>query len=385
MKRLMSAGALLLLLFTAACGQRMGVEGSASAASDAPVTTAGASAEGSAGPTTTRSPNPNDKVDYSNSKLDTIYLAGGCFWGIEAYVERIYGVQDVTVGYANGTGADPTYEDVVRGDRGFAETAEVKYDPARLPLTDLLTDFFKVINPTSVNKQGNDAGINYRTGVYYTQSSDLPVINAVVAKEQAKYTKKIVTEVLPLENYYLAEDYHQDYLEKNPDGYCHVDLSILDTLDKTVKVDPSKYSRPSNEELKKTLTDIQYKVAVLNDTETAYSNEYWNTFDPGIYVDVATGEPLFSSRDKYDAGCGWPSFTKPIDPAVVTNHEDTSYNMVRTEVRSRVGDIHLGHVFDDGPKEAGGKRYCIDSASIRFVPLADMEKDGYGDLRAAVE
>ncbi|NBC70582.1 peptide-methionine (R)-S-oxide reductase MsrB [Paenibacillus sacheonensis] len=368
----------MLLLFTAACGSRMPGNGGSDSAG---ATAAGVTAA-SAGPTTTRSPNPNDKVDYSQSHLQTIYLAGGCFWGIEAYVSRIYGVQDVTVGYANGTGADPTYDDVVQGDRGFAETAEVKYDPDRLPLADLLTDFFKVINPTSVNRQGNDAGINYRTGIYYKQDSDLPVINAVVAKEQAKYTKKIVTEVLPLTNYYLAEDYHQDYLEKNPDGYCHVDLSILD---EPVKVDPAEYARPSDEELKKKLTDIQYKVAVLNDTEAAYSNEYWNTFDPGIYVDVTTGEPLFSSSDKYDAGCGWPSFTKPIDPDVVTYDEDTSYNMVRTEVRSRVGNVHIGHVFDDGPKESTGKRYCINSASIRFVPLDDMQKEGYGYLRSVVD
>ncbi|SDW03877.1 peptide-methionine (R)-S-oxide reductase MsrB [Paenibacillus sp. CF384] len=373
-KLLMTALSLLLVLVVIACGNLI--------PDDSPGDSLGAITGASAEPTTTRSPNPNDKVDYSQSKLQTIYLAGGCFWGIEAYVSRIYGVQDVTVGYADGTGSDPTYEDVVQGDRGFAETTEVKYDPDRIPLADLLTDFFKVINPTSLNKQGNDVGINYRTGIYYTQESDLSVINAVVAKEQKKYKKKIVTEVKPFTNYYLAEDYHQDYLEKNPDGYCHVDLTILD---EPVKVDPSLYSRPSNEQLKQTLTDIQYKVAVLEETEAAFSNEYWNTFDAGIYVDVATGEPLFSSRDKYDSGCGWPSFTKPIDPDVVTYHEDKSYNMVRTEVRSRVGNIHLGHVFDDGPKASTGKRYCIDSASIRFVPQDDMEKDGYGYLRSTVE
>lgn len=204
----------------------------------------------------------------------------------------------------------------------------------------------------------------------------------MVAKEQKKYSKKIVTEVLPLTNYYLAEEFHQNYLEKNPDGYCHVDLTILD---EPVKVDSTLYSRPSDEELKKKLTDIQYNVAVLGGEEIAYSNDYWNTFDPGIYVDVATGEPLFSSRDKFDAGCGWPSFTKPIDPEVVTYAEDKSYHMVRTRVISRVGKINLGHVFDDGPKDRGGKRYCIDSASIRFVPLDDMQQEGYGYLRSTVE
>ncbi|MFH5183706.1 peptide-methionine (R)-S-oxide reductase MsrB [Paenibacillus sp. TAB 01] len=383
MRRIAFACSFILVLLLSACGSPtmlVNLPGSASASA------AGTAAGTDGGPTNTRSPNPNDQIDYSHSDLQTIYLAGGCFWGIEAYAERIVGVQNVTVGYANGTGENPTYEDVVRGERGFAETAEVKYDPARIPLPELLTDFFKVINPTSVNKQGNDVGINYRTGIYYVNDADLAVINDVVAKEQKKYTKKIVTEVMPLQNYYLAEEYHQNYLDKNPDGYCHVNLSVLDEVNnKPVKIDPSLYSRPSDEVLKTKLTDAQYAVAVLNDTETAFSNEYWDNFAPGIYVDVATGEPMFSSKDKYDAGCGWPSFTQPIDPAVVTLHEDTSFNMVRTEVRSRVGNIHLGHVFDDGPADKGGKRYCINSASIRFVPLDDMEKEGYGYLAAAVK
>ncbi|WP_227793537.1 peptide-methionine (S)-S-oxide reductase MsrA [Paenibacillus guangzhouensis] len=366
MKRLLFASSLLLLLLVAACGNQK--EGLTMAAER--------------GPTTSLSENPNAKIDYTHSDLQTIYLAGGCFWGLEAYISRIYGVQDVTVGYANGTGENPTYEEVNRGDRGFAETVEVKYDPARIQLSDVLTDYFKVINPTSVNKQGNDVGIDYRSGIYYVNESDVPVINAVVAKEQVKYSKKIVTEVLPLTNYYLAEEYHQDYLEKNPDGYCHIDLTILD---EPIKVDSTLYSRPSDEELKKKLTDIQYNVAVLGGEEIAYSNDYWNMFDPGIYVDVATGEPLFSSRDKFDAGCGWPSFTKPIDPEVVTYAEDKSYHMVRTRVISRVGKIYLGHVFDDGPKDKGGKRFCIDSASIRFVPLDDMQQAGYGYLRSTVE
>lgn len=383
MKRIVFTCSFILVLLLSACGRPGTLGNSLSMTSS---TVDGAAAETNGGPTTTRSSNPNDKIDYSHSNLQTIYLAGGCFWGIEAYMERIVGVQNVTVGYANGKGENPTYEDVVRGDRGFAETAEVKYDPARIPLSELLTDYFKVINPTSVNKQGNDVGINYRTGVYYSNEADLAVINDIVAKEQKKYTKKIVTEVLPLTNYYLAEEYHQNYLDKNPDGYCHVDLSVLDEANnKPVKVDPSLYSRPSNEELKTKLTESQYAVAVLNDTEKAFSNEYWDNFKPGIYVDVVTGEPLFSSNDKYDAGCGWPSFTKPIDPDVVTTDKDTSFNMVRTEVRSRVGNIHLGHVFDDGPADKGGKRYCINSASIRFVPQADMEKSGYGYLTSTVK
>ncbi|GGE31001.1 peptide-methionine (R)-S-oxide reductase [Pullulanibacillus camelliae] len=373
MKRLAIAFSLLFVLMLTACSPASIVKTNQSEA----LAATGGSGD-TAKVTTASLPNPNKHVDYSKSDLHTIYLAGGCFWGIEAYISRIYGVSDAVNGYANGTGKHPTYEQVERGDRGFAETVKVTYDPKRVSLTDLVTDFFKVIDPTSKNQQGNDRGVQYRTGVYYTDDQDSATIKKVVAQEQKKYDKEIVTEVLPLKNWYKAEEYHQDYLEKHPNGYCHVDLGIL--KDQKVKIDPSKYHKPSNAVLKKTLTKEQYKVAVLGDTEHAFSNKYWNTFKPGIYVDVTTGEPLFSSKDKYDSGCGWPSFTKPIDPDVVTYHKDTSFGMVRTELRSRVGKIHLGHVFDDGPKDKGGKRYCIDSASIRFVPLTDMDKEGYGDL-----
>ena len=372
---------------------------------------AGMNAAGSTFPSSVTAasiPNPNADVDFSESDLKKIYLAGGCFWGVEAYMARIYGVQDAVSGYANGTGENPSYEDVIQGDRGFAETVEVTYDPELVPLDKLLTEFFKVIDPTSVNKQGNDRGIQYRSGVYYTDDSEKSVIESVIAKEQERYNQDIVTEVLPLENFYMAEEYHQDYLEKNPNGYCHIDMGILNeqeipadgandtsaagvttTGEKSaaatkaqgkIVIDPADYPKRSAEELKSLLTDIQYKVAVEQDTEHPYSNEYWDTYEKGIYVDVSTGEPLFASEDKYDSQCGWPSFVKPITPDVVTYDEDTAYNMVRTEVRSRSGDIHLGHVFDDGPADRGGKRYCINSASIKFVPLADMDAQGYGYL-----
>jgi peptide methionine sulfoxide reductase msrA/msrB len=322
-----------------------------------------------------------DQLDESN--LSDLYLAGGCFWGVEAYMSRINGVIDATSGYANGEGENPTYKDVIRGDRGFAETVHVKYDPKQVTLQKLLADYFRVIDPTILNKQGNDQGVQYRTGIYYTHAEDVAVIQQVLSQEQEKYSKPIVTEVLPLQNYYLAEEYHQNYLEKNPNGYCHIDLSILD--EQEIVIDPLQYSKPTDEELKQRLTKAQYAVAVNNDTEHAFTNEYWDNDEPGIYVDVATGEPLFSSLDKYDSGCGWPSFTKPIIPDVVTYDDDTSFGMVRTEVRSRVGDIHLGHVFDDGPEDRGGKRYCINSASIRFVPIEQMDKEHYGYLITEVE
>ena len=183
------------------------------------------------------------------------------------------------------------------------------YDPERVSLSKLLTYYFKVIDPTILNQQGNDKGVQYRTGIYYENDVDKSIIEEAVELEQDGYDDPIVTEVLPLKNYFLAEEYHQDYLEKNPNGYCHIDLSILD---EEIIIDPSMYPRPSDDEIKSKLTDEQYQVAVLDDTEHAYSNEYWDLYEPGIYVDVVTGEPLFSNRDKYDSQCGWPSFTKPI-------------------------------------------------------------------------
>ncbi|MBS4217570.1 peptide-methionine (R)-S-oxide reductase MsrB [Bacillus sp. FJAT-49711] len=326
--------------------------------------------------------NPNENVDFSSSKLKSIYFAGGCFWGVEAYFARIYGVKNATSGYANGKGIDPKYEDVVKGEEGFAETVHVEYDPKRVTLSELLTYFFKVVDPTTINQQGNDRGIQYRSGVYFENKNDEKIINASVAEEQKKYDGKIVTEVLPLENFFLAEDYHQDYLEKNPDGYCHIDLSILNEDD---DVGDKSYIRPSDEEIKEKLTPEQYQVALLDDTEPAFANEYWDKYEPGIYVDIVTGEPLFSSRDKYDSECGWPSFTKPISSKVVTYHGDKRYMMDRTEIRSRAGDIHLGHVFDDGPEEDGGLRYCVNSASLRFIPLEEMKKEGYEDFIGVVE
>ena len=325
--------------------------------------------------------NPNKNIDYSKSNLKKIYLAGGCFWGIEAYMERIYGVADAVNGYANGKTQNPKYEDLLYRNSGHAETVEVTYDPAKVSLEKLLYDYLKVVDPTSMNKQGNDRGTQYRTGVYYTDEKEKKVIQSVLEKEQQKYSDKIVVEVLPLEHFAKAEEYHQNYLEKNPNGYCHIDLSLATEE----IIDPKKYPKPSDEELKKKLTDIQYRVTQKNDTEHAFSNQYWDNKAQGIYVDVATGEPLFSSKDKFESGCGWPSFSKPIEKNVVTYQEDNSYNMSRVEVRSRSGNSHLGHVFEDGPKELGGLRYCINSASIRFIPLDKMKEEGYEYLMYLVK
>lgn len=172
--------------------------------------------------------NINDHLDYSSSELRTITFAGGCFWGVEAYMARVYGVKDVVSGYANGKGKNPSYEEVIKGDKGFAEAVEVTYDPERISLEKLMAYLFRVIDPTSLNKQGNDAGVQYRTGIYYSDEQDADAVRKAVEKEQKHYDKEIKTEALPLKNFYKAEEVHQDYLEKNPDGYCHINLAALD-------------------------------------------------------------------------------------------------------------------------------------------------------------
>lgn len=306
--------------------------------------------------------------------MKDIYLAGGCFWGLEEYFSRIDGVIDVTSGYANGKTETTGYELI--GVTDHAETVHVVYDESKISLKEIYLYYLRVINPTSVNRQGNDRGRQYRTGIYYTDEADGELAKSILAEKQKTLTEKIAVEVQPLRNFILAEEYHQDYLKKNPEGYCHIDVAqAADPV-----IDVSLYPKPSEEELKHILTADQYAVTQENATERAFSNEYWDNFERGIYVDVSTGEPLFSSRDKFESGCGWPAFTRPVSSDVVTYKEDRSYNMERIEVRSRSGNAHLGHVFGDGPRDKGGRRYCINSLSIRFIPEADMEKAGYGYL-----
>lgn len=331
-----------------------------------------------------KAPDDVQKNTENPANLKEIYYAGGCFWGVEAYFSQIPGVADTSVGYANGRTADPTYEEVCRRPTGHAETVHVLYDPDRVSLRTLTEHFFKIINPLSVNRQGNDIGDQYRTGIYYTDEKDLETLQGVMDEEQKKYFSPIAVELLPLTCYYPAEEYHQDYLVKHPNGYCHVNFSGLDEFkpqSNTGLVDPSAYTVPSDKELITRLTAEQYHVTQNGGTERPGTGEYNNFFERGIYVDIVTGEPLFLSSDKFRSGCGWPAFSKPIDPQVIAEYKDTSYGMVRTEVRSRVGGTHLGHVFHDGPKESGGLRYCINSASLRFIPYEAMEKEGYGEWK----
>lgn len=325
-----------------------------------------------------------------SAERQEIYLAGGCFWGVEAFMSRIRGVERTSVGYANGTLPDPTYEAVCRGDTGYAETVQVVYDPGVVDLQTLLRAFFSIIDPTSLNRQGGDVGPQYRTGIYYVDEEDLAEIQAVWDETQKESNAHVVVEVAPLKNYFPAEEYHQKYLEKNPGGYCHVDLSKLENFPSSdpqpvPRVDASRYVKAPREHLAEILTPLQYRVTQEGATEPPFDNLY-ELYEKdkraGIYVDVATGEPLFSSNDKYDSGSGWPSFTRPIDADVVRELADLSHGMRRVEVRSRVGDSHLGHVFTDGPRAAGGLRYCINSAALRFIPFEDLQKEGYGEFEA---
>ena len=390
---------------------------------------------------TNEHPSVDDAFDSAPTR--TLYLAGGCFWGLEAYLKRLPGVRGTVVGYANGSTENPSYHDVCRWNTGHAETVAVTYDPRILPTDVLLDAFFEAIDPTTLDRQGNDRGTQYRTGVYWTDEADLPAIEASFLRQQAHYEDPIVTEVEPLDGFYPAEEYHQAYLDKNPGGYCHINVRAADAFAKRmgleegrpcVQVDglcePSApreesaasaverediptpsvskraerpqrdaadgpdvdalireagYAAPSDDELRRALTADQYRVTRMNATEPPFRNAYDRTFDPGIYVDVTSGEPLFLSSDKFDAGCGWPAFSRPIAPEVVTEHLDRSLGTYRTEVRSRAGDAHLGHVFTDGPAEAGGLRYCINSAALRFVPYSRMDAEGYGYLKPLVE
>ena len=305
--------------------------------------------------------------------MKTIYLAGGCFWGLEAYFSQITGVCETSVGYANGQVETTNYQLLKQTDH--AETVYLAYDEQAISLREILLYYFRVIDPFSIDRQGNDEGRQYRTGIYYRDEADRPIIEELMAEQAASFgNRPLAVEVEPLRHYILAEAYHQDYLAKNPDGYCHIDVSQAGIP----VIDIASYPKPDLARLKEELTDLQYRVTQESATEKPFEHAFWNNQQAGLYVDITTGEPLFLSNDKFDSGCGWPSFTKPISKEVTRYFQDLSHGMHRIEVRSRAGDAHLGHVFDDGPREQGGLRYCINSAALRFIPKEEMEAAGYG-------
>lgn len=306
--------------------------------------------------------------------LKTIYLAGGCFWGTAHLFSLVTGVNTTVAGYANSSVPWPSYQQVCTGRTGAAETVKVEYDDEVVDLSTLLSLYFKSIDPVSVNQQGGDVGTQYRTGIYYVDKRDVPVIESMLEGLQSRYSSPLAVEVAPLENFYPAEEYHQDYLRKNPGGYCHVNPALF----KEAKGIRPLRDRAEKENLRARLTPLQWEVTQNGATERPFVNEYDSEFRKGIYVDIVDGTPLFLSSDKYNSGCGWPAFTKPIDDGLIAESIDRSYGRVRTEVRSASSDAHLGHVFPDGPADKGGLRYCINSASLRFIPLEDMEAEGYG-------
>ena len=285
-------------------------------------------------------------------KQQVIYLAGGCFWGLEAFISRLKGVNQTEVGYANGIDLAPTYEKVSTGKTGHAETVKATYNPEIISLEEILENFFRIIDPFSKNRQGPDIGTQYRTGIYWQEDSQREAVMRFLSEKQRQFKKRIAVEARPIGSFYPAEEYHQKYLEKNPQGYCHVDLNLIDD---------KEFDHLSREE---------YEITQLSLTEAPFANRYDDFFKEGVYVDVVDGEVLFSSEDKFDSGCGWPAFSKPISDDVIIKHRDFSHGTTRIEVRSAKANSHLGHLFHDGP--GGSPRYCINSAALKFIPKEDM-------------
>lgn len=347
-------------------------------------------------------PQTNEYTD-KHGDLATALIAGGCFWCVEADLEKLPGVIEAVSGYAGGASEHPTYEDYAAG--GHREVVNVAYDPSQLSFKELITYALKHMDPTDGDGSFADRGASYAPALYYENDAEQATIEAVLADIEALgvYKTPLAVAVEERPTFWPAEKYHQDYyqgasslkyifyrkasgrdqcIKQNWGDDTGPDLpprnEEIATTSVSAPTNWQNFTAPSADELQTQLTDMQYKVTQEGGTEPAFKNTYWDTKEPGIYVDVISGEPLFLSTHKYESGTGWPSFTQPIRKTAVTEHADTKFWQTRTEVRSAIADSHLGHVFPDGPTEAGGLRYCLNSAALRFVPKADMEAAGYG-------